>query len=150
MFKRILIALDGSDTSNLALKHAISLAKEDGSIVKGIHVIDSYHVFPEVELISVEEVLESMRGEGEKVIADAKKKMDQAGISNELSILETRASGERIAEVLVREAKDWPADLIVVGTHGRRGFSHFLLGSVAESIVHIATKPVLLIRSDGK
>ena len=53
---------------------------------------------------------------------------------------------ERLANVVVAEAARWPADLIVVGTHGRRGLSHVFLGSVAEGIVRSAPVPVLLVR----
>ena len=76
----------------------------------------------------------------------AQKKMDSAGIQSETKLIKTTQTNQRISEVIAKEAQKWPADLIVVGTHGRRGFSHFLLGSVAESIVRVATKPVLLIR----
>ena len=51
----------------------------------------------------------------------------------------------RIAEAIIEEAKEWPADLLVLGTHGRRGFSRFFLGSVTENIIRIATTPVLLV-----
>ena len=53
----------------------------------------------------------------------------------------------RIATAIVEEAAAWGADLIVIGTHGRRGFEHLVLGSVAEGVVRRATVPVLLIRS---
>ena len=56
------------------------------------------------------------------------------------------AGGERIASILVAEATRWPADLIVIGTHGRSGFSRVLFGSVAEGVVRTAHTPVLLIR----
>jgi Universal stress protein family len=58
--------------------------------------------------------------------------------------------GERIYDVLEEQSKQWPADLIVTGTHGRRGARHLMLGSVAEGLIRIATKPVLLIRGPEK
>ena len=146
MFKQILVALDGSDTANLALDEAITLAKEGASIVRGVYVIDAYSFAPQLEFISLQEVVASIREEAAGVLDQAKKKLDAAGVRSETKIVETEVSGERIAQAIAKEAKNWPADLIVVGTHGRRGFSHFLLGSVAESIVRVATKPVLLIR----
>lgn len=149
MFKKILVALDGSSTANLALKEAITLAKEGGSKVRGVFVVDAYHVAPEVEFITAQEVLDSMRSEAKVALAKAQKKLDAAGIKADTKILETNVSDGRIAEAIAREAKNWSANLIIVGTHGRRGFSHFLLGSVAESIVRVATKPVLLIRGNN-
>jgi nucleotide-binding universal stress UspA family protein len=150
MFKHILVALDGSTTASLALDEAITIAKESGSTVRGIYVIDAYHVIPEVEFITVKEVIDSMRHEGNVILAEAQKKLDRAGLNANTSILETGPSCGRISEVIAKEAKSWPADLIVVGTHGRKGFSHLFLGSVAESIVRVATKPVLLIRGQEK
>ena len=146
MFKQILVALDGSETANLALDEAMTLAKEGGSIVRSIYVIDAYSFAPQLEFISLQEVATSIREEASGVLAKAKKKLDAAGVISETKIVETEVSGERIAQAIAKEANSWPADLIVVGTHGRRGFSHFLLGSVAESIVRVASKPVLLIR----
>ena len=57
------------------------------------------------------------------------------------------SGGARIASVIVDEARRWPADLIVIGTHGRSGFSRVLFGSVAEGVVRTAHIPVLLIRA---
>ncbi len=68
----------------------------------------------------------------------------QAGVGVQKRLLQ--ADGERIANVIVEEARRWPADLIVIGTHGRSGFSRILFGSVAEGVVHTADVPVLLIR----
>jgi len=150
MFKKILVALDGSDTANLALKEAITIAKEGNSMVRGVFVVDAYHVTPEVEFITTQEVIDSMRSEAKVILEKSKKKLDLAGIKSDTKILETDASEGRIAEVIAREAKNWSANLIVVGTHGRRGFSHFLLGSVAESIIRVTTKPVLLIRGKNR
>ena len=146
MFKKILVALDGSNTANLALKEAITLAKENGAKVRGISVVDSYHVAPEVEFITAEEMINSLQNEAKVILAKAQKKFDSSNIKADTKLLETNVLNTRIAEVIAKEAKNWPADLIIVGTHGRKGFSHFFLGSVAESIVRVATKPVLLIR----
>lgn len=146
MFKKILVALDGSSTANLALKEVITLAKENGAKVRGISVVDSYHVAPEVEFITVEKVINSLQNEEKVILAKAQKKFDSSSIKADTKLLETNVLDSRIAEVIAKETKNWPADLIIVGTHGRKGLSHFFLGSVTESIVWVATKPVLLIR----
>ena len=80
MFKHILVALDGSTTASLALDEAIKVAKESGSTVRGIYVIDAYHVIPEVEFITVKEVVDSMRNEGDVILGEAQKKLDRAGL----------------------------------------------------------------------
>ena len=70
----------------------------------------------------------------------------KAGVNAETGLLEVQQMNDRIADELAREARKWPADLIVVGTHGRRGLSHLFLGSVAETIMRVAPRPVLLVR----
>jgi nucleotide-binding universal stress UspA family protein len=64
----------------------------------------------------------------------------------ESQLIEIDTLGQRVPEMIAADAAGWPADLIVICTHGRRGLSHLLLGSVAEGVVRVATKPVLLIR----
>lgn len=150
MYKKILVALDGSETSNLALKEAIQLAKENNSKIRGVYVVDANHVTPELEFVTFKEMISSMRDEARSVLAAAQKKMNAAGVSGDTKICETDQSAGRIAEAIAKEAKNWPANLIIVGTHGRRGFSRFLLGSVAELLVRVATKPVMLIRPKDK
>ncbi|PIY07067.1 MAG: universal stress protein, partial [Gallionellales bacterium CG_4_10_14_3_um_filter_54_96] len=82
---------------------------------------------------------------GKRMLDKAAEIATQAGITADSKLVE--AAGERIANVITAEAKDWPADLVVIGTHGRSGFSHLLFGSVAEGVVRGASVPVLLVRS---
>ena len=70
----------------------------------------------------------------------------KAGVGAESRLVEVEKYGERVVDAIVDEAKRWRADLIVIGTHGRRGVSHLLLGSVAEGVVRLAPAPVLLVR----
>jgi len=77
-------------------------------------------------------------------MAEAKTLAARNGIDAESVVTETLK--DRVAGVILREARDWRADLIVMGTHGRRGFGHLVLGSDAEAVLHDAPVPVLLIR----
>ena len=88
----------------------------------------------------------AMREAGQKVLATCAATARQAGIEvdTKFAILEVMA--QHICDAINEEAKRWPADLIVIGTHGRHGFNHLLLGSVAEGVIRLATKPVLVIR----
>ena len=70
----------------------------------------------------------------------------EAGVNVDTKLITVGPLGERIYEAIEEESKQWPADLIVVGTEGRRGFQRLMIGSVAEGLVRISTKPVLLIR----
>ncbi|WP_353433013.1 universal stress protein [Polynucleobacter sp. MWH-UH23A] len=149
MYKKILVAVDGSDTSKLALKEAMNLAGDCGSILRIVYVVDIYNMYAEAEYMNYKEVQKSLEREGEMVLERAKRSLKQSGISFSQHLIKTSSRKPRVAETIVADADKWKADLIVVGTHGRRGFSRFLLGSVAESIARVATKPVLLIRGKG-
>ena len=146
MYQRILVPSDGSPTSQRALEEALGLARQvgQGAQLELLHVVEII-LFPDSEIyFNYAELQKIMRSSGEKILAQAEKMVREAGIAVQKRLLE--ADGERIANVIVEEARRWPADLIVIGTHGRSGFSRILFGSVAEGVVHTADVPVLLIR----
>jgi nucleotide-binding universal stress UspA family protein len=87
-----------------------------------------------------------MREAGEKVLAECSSTIQTAEIKFQKKCIVIDSLLKRICEAISEEAKSWPADLIVIGTHGRHGFDRLLLGSVAEGVIRIATKPVLIIR----
>lgn len=151
MYKHILVAVDGSDTAKLALREAIKLAKEQRAVLRLIHVIDgSLLAWDESGAMgTAETVLDAIRKAGQAIVDKALAQVRQAGLKAQAVLPET--FGERTASVIVEEAKRWSADLIVVGTHGHRGIDRLLLGSVAEGVVRLSAKPVLLIRgTQGK
>ncbi|MCK9200121.1 MAG: universal stress protein [Gallionella sp.] len=146
MYQRILVPIDGSDTSERALREAIKLA--DGKAqLRLLHVVEEIYPldaegYAFVDYAALREVA---RSSGERLLAKARETASQAGAEAETSLLE--AEGERVASVIDAEARNWPADLIVIGSHGRSGFSRLLFGSVAEGVVRGASVPVLLVRS---
>ena len=83
--------------------------------------------------------------QGENVIEDAVASMKRAGVQGTPRIAETDLAGDDIAHCILRAASDFKADLVVMGTHGRRGFQRLVLGSVAERFLRIAQCPVLMI-----
>jgi nucleotide-binding universal stress UspA family protein len=87
-----------------------------------------------------------MREAGQKVLATCAATAREAGIEANTKFVVLEVLTQRICDAIIDEAKRWPADLIVFGTHGRHGFNHLLLGSVAEGVIRLATKPVLVIR----
>ena len=87
------------------------------------------------------------RGVGEKIIAAVRDTAKAAGFEADAVLIETETPTQQVAETIVREAARWGADLLVMGTHGRRGFQHLMLGSVAEQTVRRSPGPVLLIPS---
>jgi nucleotide-binding universal stress UspA family protein len=84
---------------------------------------------------------------------NAKARAARDGVKAETKLTEIRSFGSlvnRVPDVIVQEARRWRADLIVIGTHGRRGLSKLLLGSVADGVVRTSATSVLLIRGAGR
>ena len=155
MYKRILVAIDGSDTSILALNEAIKLAKDQHSSLRLIHVLDPITISmviqqrpgrPPVEAPNIVEYRKSYEAAAQKIIADGSAIAREAGIEPDAELVVLNALGQHIYDVIEHEAKRWRADLIVIGSHGRRGIRRLLLGSVAEGLTRVASKPVLLVR----
>lgn len=146
MYKHILVAVDGSDISIQALHEAIKLAKEQQANLRLLYVADEDYVDYAGIGFDYDKYEAAMRKYGEKILKKAEDVVGQSNIEFDSRLIELKPFQGRVEEKIIQEAKTWPADLIVIGTHGRRGFSHFLLGSVAEGVVRIAPIPVLLIR----
>lgn len=149
MYKNIMLALDGSKISDSLVEEVIKLIKDHKGVnLRIIHVVDESFANYGGQDFDYLSLIVSCQEEGQNILAKAEKIIgSQSSVKIETSLLELKPFHKRIAEVIVEEAKEWPADLLVIGTHGRRGFSHLLLGSVAENIIRIATTPVLLVRS---
>jgi nucleotide-binding universal stress UspA family protein len=147
MYKRILVAVDGSDTSNRALQEAIRLAKDQRAVLRLVHVLDEAAAYVDIELpYQFAAYQEALRKGGEKVLSACAALVREAGIETDTKLKIIETLDHRIDDAVEEEAKEWPADLIVIGTHGRRGFRHLMLGSVAEGVLRVATKPVLIVR----
>jgi nucleotide-binding universal stress UspA family protein len=146
MFKRILVAVDGSDTAALALQESIRLASEVQAQLRLVYVIDIINLNVGVDFPFPPEVSGGLARTGQDILDKARAVAREAGVSAETALIKIDTLGQRIPEMIAADAEAWPADLIVIGTHGRRGLSHLFLGSVAEGVVRVATKPVLLIR----
>lgn len=149
MYKRILMATDGSGVSDQALNQAVMLAKAFNAELKVICVIDRYSYDQSwwVSPSAFESIVEGMRERARSVLNKAVATASQAGVPARIAVLET-AEGERLSARIAKEGVEWAADLLVLGTHGRRGMDRIVLGSVAEGVVRSATAPVLLVRAD--
>lgn len=147
IYKKIMLAIDGSDTSLAAVNEVIKLTKGEDVHLRIVHVVDESLVYYGGSAFDYLSYTAVCREEGQKILDAAKKTItSQSSFKVETSLIELKPLQGRIAEVIVEEAKDWSANLLVIGTHGRRGFSRIFLGSVAENIIRIATMPVLLVR----
>lgn len=150
MFKRILVAVDGTPTSNRGLATAIGLAKEQNATLHVLHVVGATTAVPMIEgSIYVPDyvgaMLADLRETGRKILAKAETLAAKSGQSVQQKMVETRGSG--VAQAILQQARGLHADLIVMGTHGRRGMSRLVMGSDAEGVLREATVPVLLVRS---
>ncbi len=137
-----MVAVDGSKASSLALKEAIQLAKNQNSKLCVIHIVDTLYEGD----VDREAFVELIRKQGQEVLNSIKKKLSRVKIEFEMKLTELTPSKSQIAEKLVDEASAWSADLIIIGTHGRRGIQHILTGSVAEEVIRISKIPVLLVK----
>lgn len=145
MYTKILVPVDGSSASNLGLNEALRLAADQKAQVQILHIKDLRLAHLNYGgLVSVTGLERAAHEVAEKVLSDAKAVAEASGIDAMLSLHETETS--QVAGVIVEEAKRWQADLIVMGTHGRRGLEHMLLGSEAEGVVRKTPVPVLLVR----
>ena len=148
MYSKILVAVDESETSRHALKHAIELARKLSATLRVVHVVDMswLPIGPEVA-IDTGALSATRREVGARTIAAARDTIEQAGFAAETVLTETETPIQRVADSIIREASDWGADLVVLGTHGRRGFQRLMLGSVAEQMARLSSGPVLLVPS---
>ena len=148
MYKRILVPVDGSQTATKALRSALQMAKESGGVVRIIHLIDATAYLSGAAQIGgyPTDLASSMRDEGKKMLDDAMAVATTMGAQADTQLFDSFDG--RLADVVSDAAKAWNADVVVVGTHGRRGIGRVLLGSGAEQILRQAPVPVLVIRSD--
>ena len=127
MYQRILVPVDGSSTSNAGLAEAVKLAKLTGARLLLLHVVDDLPILVSAEGMS------------------ARASVASQGLAVDIKLLESLNG--RLCDHVNQQVTAWKADLIVLGTHGRRGASRWLLGSDAEQVLRSAAVPVLLVRS---
>ena len=145
MYQRILVPLDGSATSERGLREAIKLASGQQATLFFLHVVDDFRMLVEMTSVrSYDEMLKGLRHYGLEILAKARRAAEEAGVHRESLLREV--TNERVAQVIVEQAKQHGCDLIVMGTHGRRGFNRIAMGSEAEQVARTSTVPVLLVR----
>ena len=145
MYKKILVPIDGSPASKRGLIEAIRLAKYHKARVRLIHVVNEFIVAPTLESGRyVDEIQKSLREDGRRLLVKAEALVRKHGITVDSVMFET--VGGPAAVTIVAQAKKWRADIIVIGTHGRRGVRRLVMGSDAEQVVRTSPGPVLLVR----
>ncbi len=149
MYRRILVPIDSSPTAQRGLTEAIGLARVfDASLVL-LHVVEYYPMMAEVATATTwTQITTELREEGQRLLQRAHDAARAAGVASETRLEDAAAA--RVCDVVVEQARQHACDLIVMGTHGRRGIEHALIGSDAERVLRMAPCAVLLVRAPGK
>jgi nucleotide-binding universal stress UspA family protein len=147
MFKKILIPIDGSELALKAVATGVKLASEVGARVVFLHAKAPY-IAPyaaEVALMDskTQDMFErSISLESDKILADAKKIADTAGVASQ----SVSAVSSRAESLIEKSVTEMGCDLIVIGTHGRGAMGRFFMGSVTTRLLHISPVPLLIYR----
>ena len=146
MYQRIVVPVDGSETAGKALTAALQMARDAGGCVRLVHVVEGLSPMAADPYGAYSgEVIEILRQSGRKILEDALELAQAAGVPADTELFDN--FGDRLAEVVADAALRFKADLLVVGTHGRRGIGRVLMGSGAEQIIRLSPVPVLVIRA---
>ena len=153
MYGKILIPIDDIEAADLALSNAKDLAKSTGASLVILHVVSPEHplVIGDEHVAGVHAaaaVVEQARRDESVHLADQQSKLD--GIAEGLSTDGVSVTGQAVIgnahDEIVRAVSDLGADLVILSTHGRRGVSRAILGSVADEVVHDVDVPVMIVR----
>ncbi|MCW7541127.1 universal stress protein [Aquabacterium sp. A7-Y] len=146
MYQRMLLPFDGSPAAERGLREAIALAVDQHAALRIVHIIDLHPLLMgATSSVSYEGLQRTMREYGQAMVNKAARTASEAGIAVETALREA-TPGERTAEAILAEAADSGCDLMVMGTHGRRGLSRWMLGSDAELVARSSPIPVLLVK----
>ncbi|HXY95856.1 MAG TPA: universal stress protein [Steroidobacteraceae bacterium] len=144
----MLVPVDGSEAGRRGLREAIALARSLDAAIRLVHVIDRLPWLSlEVTAPAVQELVERLQSDGESILNDSLDAVRAVGVAVDSRLVD--AMGTAAGECVIEEAASWPADVIVCGTHGRRGVRRMLMGSDAEYILRHSPVPVLMVRSPG-
>lgn len=142
LYQRILVPVDGSESSKRALAAALQIAQAGGGRIRVLHDIDE--IAPLSPYSHPSATIKEVRAKANEMADGAVATCEAAGVSADRRVVE--APGRRLGDVVADEVKAWEADLVVIGTHGRHGLQRLLLGSGAEQVLRLAPVPVLVVR----
>lgn len=146
MYRNILVPIDGSAMATQGLREAVELAGHLGSRIRLLHVVNEAPWTPPGFVpAAMADLVAELRRAGESILERGRQEVAAAHIEVDGRL--AQVIGERVGETVIEDAKSCAADLIVCGTHGRRGVRRLLLGSDAEYIVRLSPVPVLLVRT---
>jgi nucleotide-binding universal stress UspA family protein len=145
MYRKILVPLDGSATADRGFEEAVGLARATKASLLLLNVAESFPIAAEMASATTwQQVSDGLRQHGQDLVDRAHQTATDHGVPCEVSVVDSGTG--RVADAIVAMARDAGCDLIVMGTHGRRGFGHLMIGSDAERVARESPVPVLLVR----
>jgi nucleotide-binding universal stress UspA family protein len=142
---RILLPTDFSECSSEATAYAFAMAERFDAELHLLHVLETHLSAPQFGMgLAVPGLVEESEDKALKALA----KLPSAAWNEDRNVVLATAKGPPFLEI-IRYAKDKEIGMIVMGTHGRSGLAHALIGSVAERVVRKASCPVLTVRHEG-
>ena len=146
MYKKILVPVDGSRASTQGLREALRLARDQKARLRIVHIVDEAALAQYPEAVDATgEILDTFINGGKKTLKNAMALAKRQGINAEC-VLHEKLLGS-LSDLILKEAKEWKSDIIVLGTHANTGIKHLLLGSNAEDIARSSRIPVLIVHS---
>jgi nucleotide-binding universal stress UspA family protein len=146
MYRHIIAAIDDSDTSRRAIREAVALARSTNAELTLVHAVDEalFSHFNHTTLANRDAVQSALINEGQSVLDEAARLATEAGLTPATRLLtsEHQSTSDQVAQAV----RTLNADLLIVGSHGRRGVQRLFLGSVAERLLHKVTISVLIVR----
>ena len=138
MYETILVPTDGSSQSDAALDHAVTLARHHDATIHILYVADTNR-----DSLTAQggKVVDALELEGDRITSEAVERVEPG-----VDVVDTVEAGDPV-ETILDYATSVGADLVVMGTHGRRGLDRYLLGSTTERVVRLASIPVLTVRA---
>ena len=148
MYHHVLVPIDGSDTAEQGLREAIGLAADQKARLRLLYVVDDFASLMEMSsFANFDASLQRLRDYGQELLSRSQKLAQDSRVQADTVLREVTEG--RIANTVVDEAETSACDLIVMGTHGRRGLSRMALGSDADLVVRTSPVPVLLVRRNS-
>ncbi|MFM0136373.1 universal stress protein [Caballeronia grimmiae] len=145
MYSRVLVPIDGSPIASRALDEALTLAHDVGARIQALYVIDAPPVSARASPYCYQDFHDAYAREGRAACDEAAIRMQKTDFRSSTRVVEVNLADEDLAQRIATSAREFGADLIVMGTHGRHGWRRIVLGSVAERLVRLVSCPVLFV-----
>lgn len=145
MYSHVLVPIDGSAIASRALDEALTLAHDAGAHIQALYVIDAPPVSARASPYCYQDFHDAYAREGRAVCDEAAIRMQKTDFRSSTRMVEVNLADDELAQRIAASAREFGADLIVMGTHGRHGWRRIALGSVAERLVRLVSCPVLLV-----